>query len=126
LLRSLDGYSHAVAATLWISVVAFLVGCGDGPQAATEGQRPRLPAGRGDTPKPPVRAHTARQCLAVWNADEAIGSTYQVSHTDFMSALAKAGQTPARVASEKHNCYVTAPVGHRRIAWFAAWDGYAP
>jgi hypothetical protein len=118
-----------MARALWILVAAAtLAGCGGGePQAAADPS----PSATSTptpiaTPKPPVRARNARQCLQVWNADEAIGSTYQVSHTDFMAELAKTRRTPVFVVFEHHNCYVEAPVGRRRIAWFAAWDGHAP
>jgi hypothetical protein len=67
-----------------------------------------------------------RECLALWNADEAIGSTYQVSHTEFLAELATKGRTPVRVEYDRPHCYVIAPVGPRRIAWFAAVRGRAP
>jgi hypothetical protein len=78
------------------------------------------------TPKAPTPARSLRECLALWNADEALGSTYQVSHTEFLAELATKGRTPVRVEYHRPHCYVIAPVGPRRIAWFAAVRGRAP
>ena len=67
-----------------------------------------------------------RDCVKLWNADEAIGSTHQVSHTEFVAELARNGRTPVQVAYQRTHCFVTAPIGPRRIAWFVAERGYAP
>ena len=113
--------------TLWILVVGAigLAGCGekDEPRAAASSQTPEPTATPAANPKP---ARSTRQCLALWNADEAIGSTHQVSHTEFLAELAQKGRTRVWVAYQRPHCYVVAPIGPRRIAWFAAWRGRAP
>jgi hypothetical protein len=108
-----------MARTLWIRIAGALIvaGCGSGDPEAAADPPPSATstptATATATPKPPEFARTTRQCLKLWNADEAIGSTYQVSHTDFMAA--KAHRTAVFVVFEKHNCYVEVPVGPRRI-----------
>ena len=112
---------------VWIPVVAALVGCG--------GEDTETPAARATAEPTPTetaaaapaeRARSVRDCLKLWNADESIGSTHQVSHTEFVAELARNGRTPVQVAYQRRHCFVTAPIGPRRIAWFVAEGGYAP
>ena len=115
-----------------VAAALTFAGCGAGetgaPVEAKATATPRTTATPTPTttPEPPNPARSVRECLTLWNADEAIGSTHQVSHTDFVAELARKGRTPVRVSYERRNCYVTVPVGPRRIAWFAAWRGRAP
>jgi hypothetical protein len=120
-----------VRLALWILVAGAvaIAGCGDEPAATAKPEPTATPKPRATatpTAEPVRRATSTRACLALWNADEAIGSSYQVSHTDFLADLARAGRTPVRVSYERRTCYVTAKVGPRRIAWFAAANGRAP
>jgi hypothetical protein len=108
---------------LWIPVALLLVvGCGGDEPAPAAQETPEPTA----TAPPAERAESVRDCLKLWNADEAIGSTHQVSHTEFVAELARNGRTPVQVAYQREHCFVTAPVGPRRIAWFVAARGRAP
>jgi hypothetical protein len=119
-----------VRPTLWILVAGVLAsGCGekDEPSATAATPAPTTTATPTAMATPAVKpARSMRQCLALWNADEALGSTPQVSHTDFLAELARKGRTRVRVIYQRPDCYVIVPVGPRRIAWFAAIRGRAP
>jgi hypothetical protein len=113
---------------LWIALAVAMASCGgdseeEAPAARSTPEPTPTPTA---TQAPPERARSVRDCLKLWNADEAIGSTHQVSHTEFVAELARKGRTPVRVSYERRHCYVTARIGERRIAWFVAQRGYAP
>jgi hypothetical protein len=107
------------------AVIVALAACGEEAPPAAE-STPEPTATPTATRAPPERARSVRDCLKLWNADEAIGSTHQVSHTEFVAELARKGRTPVRVSYERRHCFVTASIGERRIAWFVAERGYAP
>jgi hypothetical protein len=115
--------------TLWILVLGAigLAGCGEKDEPVGAAAAPKTTATPTATATATVKpARSMRQCLALWNADEAIGSTHQVSHTEFLAELAQKGRTPVSVIYQRPDCYVVVPVGPRRIAWFAAARGRAP
>ena len=118
-------------ATLWILVAGAVAasGCGEKEEpvaAAAPAQAATATPTPTPTAEPPARARSLRACLALWNADEALGSTPQVSHTDFLAELARKRRTRVSVVYQRPDCYVVVPVGTRRIAWFAAIRGRAP
>jgi len=118
-----------VRPTLWILVAGAVAasGCGEKEEpVAAAAPAQAATATPTATAKPPARARSVRECLALWNADEALGSTPQVSHTDFLAELARKRRTPVSVVYQRPDCYVVVPVGTRRIAWFAAIRGRAP
>jgi len=113
---------------LGIALAVAFIGCGgdDATEAPASRATPEPTATATAPAAPPERARSVDDCLKLWNADEAIGSTYQVSHTEFVAELARKGRTPVLVDYQRPHCYVVAPVGPRRIAWFTAARGRAP
>jgi hypothetical protein len=116
-----------VAAVFLLGVLA--AGCG-GAEPRARADRERPPASTPvatETPAPePKPARSAAECLELWNDDEAIGSTHQVSHTEFTAELARERPTPAQVLYRPPDCFVVARISARRIAVFAAGRGRAP
>jgi hypothetical protein len=113
-----------VRPALWVLVGCLVLpGCGEEASAPAAAESTATATA---SAAPPERARSVRDCVKLWNADEALDSAHQVSHTQFVAELARADRTPAYVAYERKHCYVTVPIGARRIAWFAAERGYAP
>jgi hypothetical protein len=119
--------SRAVATVLAVAALAA-VGCGEKEEPVSAAAATPTPTATPTATATAVAkpARSLRQCLALWNADEAIGSTHQVSHTEFLAELAQKGRTPVSVIYQRPDCYVVAPIGRRRIAWFVAARGRAP
>lgn len=107
-----------------------LAGCGGDTEepAARATPTPTATARPERTPEPPRRARSVRECIELWNADEALNSTHQVSHTQFVAELVEEkGRVPIEVQFfERRVCVVTAPIGRQRVVYFEALDGRAP
>jgi hypothetical protein len=117
-----------VRAALWILAAALiLTGCGgdDPTTAAAEPTRTPTPTPTAtETPDPaPKRAKSVRGCAELWNADAIDPDNFQVSANEFVAELA-----PVRVhvAYQRPHCFVVAPIGARRIAFFSAANGRRP
>ena len=108
-------------------VAALAAGCGDDAEEAPAAKTTPEPTPT-ETPKPaPVeRARSADACLKLWNADTLAAENYQVSAKQFVAELARKDRTPVLVEYQRRDCYVVAPIGPRRIAWFTAANGRAP
>jgi hypothetical protein len=118
-----------VRAALWIAVAGIAVaGCGAEERETASAGTATATASPTETPDPaPVeRARSADDCLKLWNADTLPADNYQVSAKEFVAELARNGRTPVLVDYQRRDCYVVAPIGSRRIAWFTAADGRAP
>jgi hypothetical protein len=105
-------------------------GCG-GEERTTAGAETKTPTPTPtptETAKPaPVeRARSVDDCLKLWNADALEPGNYQVSANEFVAELAQKGRTPVLVDYQKPDCFVVAPIGPRRIAWFTAAGGRPP
>jgi hypothetical protein len=112
---------------LWIPVVAALAGCGGNDAAAPAAKTtPEPTPTETASPAPVERARSADDCLKLWNADTLAAENYQVSAKEFIAELARNGRTPVLVDYQRRTCYVVAPIGPRRIAWFTAANGRAP
>jgi hypothetical protein len=118
-----------VRVAVWIAVVGLAVaGCGEEERERASAEAPAATATPTKTPDPaPVeRARSADDCLKLWNADTLAAENYQVSAKEFIAELARKGRTPVLVEYQRRSCYVVAPIGPRRIAWFTAAGGHAP
>ena len=62
-------------------------------------------------------------CIALWNADDLRGSTHQVSASDFVEDLHRAGRRRVAVDYQKPDCWVLVPIGSRQLSAFVARAG---
>jgi hypothetical protein len=108
-------------------VAALATGCGeDAEEAPAAKTTPESTPTETASPAPAERARSADDCLKLWNADTLAAENYQVSAKEFIAELARNGRTPVLVDYQRRTCYVVAPIGPRRIAWFTAANGRAP
>jgi hypothetical protein len=119
-----------VRATVAIAVAGLVAaGCGGEDRSTTEAEptETATPTPTETAKAAPVeRARSVDDCLKLWNADALDPGNYQVSANEFVAELARKGRTPVLVDFQRPHCYVVAPIGARRIAWFTAADGRAP
>jgi hypothetical protein len=116
---------------LAIVVVLAFAGCGGGeddePQSAAPTATPEATPTPAATPEAPVRpARSVRACARLWNAEVLPLENPQVTAPDFVAELARERRTRVQVVYQRPNCFVVAPIGHRRIAYFAARGGRLP
>ncbi len=100
------------------------------PAAAARSEREpqaETPTATSTPPEPPVRARPLdRACLRLWNAEVLPRENSQVTAPDFVAELARERRTRVQVVFQRPDCFVVAPIGGRRIAYFAAAGGRAP
>ena len=104
-------------------IVLSVAGCGEErePQADAPGATSTTTA---EVPARPARS--IRACLRLWNAEVLPRENSQITAPDFVAELARERRTRVQVVFQRPDCFVVAPIGGRRIAYFAAAGGRAP
>jgi hypothetical protein len=105
-----------------------LAACGgedDEPRTAAPTATPEATA-TATTEAPARPARSVRACLRLWNAEVLPLENPQVTAPDFVAELARERRTRVQVVHQRPDCFVVAPIGGRRIAYFAAVGGRAP
>jgi hypothetical protein len=105
-----------------IVLLLSVAGCGDAERVATP-KTARATATATPTETAPETARSVDECARLWNADALEPENTQVSANDFVAELAP---VEVRVAYRRGDCFVVAPIGHRRIAIFTAIEGHRP
>jgi hypothetical protein len=104
-------------------------GCGGGEEdeatAPTAAQTAEPTATRTPVaaPVPEVKARSVEACIVLWNTDVLRGSTHQVSASDFVEDLHRAGRRRVAVDYQKPDCWVLVPIGSRQLSAFVARGG---